>query len=111
MLASDVRSSKDLAKAGPFIYCDVTDKDSLSRIVLESGVTHIVHLASLLSAIGEKNPQLTLRVNSVGIQNVLDVAASNQLKVRLRVSAGRWCTCFVARFSSSPQQSVVCYNY
>jgi nucleoside-diphosphate-sugar epimerase len=84
VLASDVRNSKDLAKAGPFIYCDVTDKDGLSRIVLESGVTHIVHLATMLSAIGEKNPQLALRVNTVGIQNVLDVAASNQLKVRMR---------------------------
>jgi UDP-glucose 4-epimerase len=81
VVTSDVRCSKGLASNGPFIYCDVTDKDSLARIVLENGITHIIHLATLLSAIGEKSPQLALRVNTVGIQNVLGIAADNGLGV------------------------------
>lgn len=87
VLASDVRVSQDLTGRGPFIYCDVTDKDSLARIVLESRITHVVHLATLLSAIGERNPQLALRVNTVGIQNILDLAVNSQLTVR-RASEG-----------------------
>jgi threonine 3-dehydrogenase len=83
VITSDVRSSKGLTHSGPFTYCDVTDKDNLARIVLENGITHVIHLATLLSAIGEKSPQLALRVNTVGIQNVLDLAATNGLSVRI----------------------------
>jgi threonine 3-dehydrogenase len=86
VLASDVRVSQDLADAGPFIYCDVTDKDNMARIVLESRITHVVHLATLLSAIGERNPQLALKVNTLGIQNILDVAATSKLSVHLGVA-------------------------
>lgn len=85
VLASDVRGAREQLRngSGPFIYCDVTDKDSLARIVLEYRITTVVHLASLLSAIGERNPQLALRVNTIGIQNVLDLAAQNGLQVGL----------------------------
>ena len=82
VVASDVRSCKELSNAGPFVYCDVTEKDGLARIVLENNITHIIHLATLLSAVGERSPQLALRVNTIGIQNVLDLAASNKLTVR-----------------------------
>lgn len=81
VIASDVRTSRDLLESGPFVYCDVQDKDSLARIILENGVTYVVHLATLLSAIGEKNPQLALKVNTVGIQNILELASSHKMKV------------------------------
>eukprot|EP00803_Ostreobium_quekettii_P006554 evm.model.scf_1561.3 EVM.evm.TU.scf_1561.3 scf_1561:19832-23848(-) len=81
VIASDVRTSRELLDGGPFVYCDVQDKDNLARIVLENGVSHIVHLATLLSAIGEKNPQLALRVNTTGIQNILELASSHKLKI------------------------------
>ncbi|CAD7695020.1 unnamed protein product [Ostreobium quekettii] len=81
VIASDVRTSRELLDSGPFVYCDVQDKDNLARIVLENGVSHIVHLATLLSAIGEKNPQLALRVNTTGIQNILELASSHKLKI------------------------------
>lgn len=43
----------------------------MARLVLENGVTHVVHLATLLSAVGERNPALALKVNIHGVQ-VLD---------------------------------------
>jgi hypothetical protein len=49
VIASDVRSSRRLLDSGPFSYCDVLDKDALARIILENGVTHVLHLATLLS--------------------------------------------------------------
>ena len=64
-----------------FVYCDVQDYDALTRVVLEQGIDTVVHLASLLSAIGEKNPQLALKVNCAGIQNVLEVARLHDLTV------------------------------
>jgi len=81
VVASDVRNNRTLAEEGPFVYCDVQDKDNLARILLENGITTIVHLATLLSAIGEKNPRLALKVNTHGIQNILDLAATNEIKV------------------------------
>jgi len=61
--------------------CDVTQYDMLARIALESGCTQIIHLASLLSAIGERNPELAKKVNILGTQNVLEVAKDNGIKV------------------------------
>ena len=53
---------------------DVTDVESLHRLVSEHETTLVVHLASLLSAVGELKPQLALRVNNKGLENVLEVA-------------------------------------
>eukprot|EP01024_Parvocaulis_polyphysoides_P044148 TRINITY_DN405_c0_g1_i4.p1 TRINITY_DN405_c0_g1~~TRINITY_DN405_c0_g1_i4.p1 ORF type:complete len:275 (-),score=8.82 TRINITY_DN405_c0_g1_i4:463-1233(-) len=80
VMASDIRMHRELAASGPFAYCDVTDQQNLARIIVENGVTHVVHLATLLSAIGEKNPTLALRVNTTGIQNLLDLAIKYNFK-------------------------------
>lgn len=33
-------------------YCDVLDKDNMARIILENGITHVIHFATLLSGGG-----------------------------------------------------------
>ena len=63
VIASDVRNASDeMTAAGPFHQLDVTDADELETLVKDNGVCTIVHLAALLSATGEKNPQLALQV-------------------------------------------------
>eukprot|EP00965_Chrysotila_dentata_P038210 1269454-Pleurochrysis_carterae.AAC.4 len=82
VVASDVRSPpRELLDSGTFLYLDVTDFTQVARVVLEQGITTIVHLAALLSATGESNPQLALRVNVAGVSNVLEVARLHNLRV------------------------------
>ena len=83
VVATDIRSTgvPRIQNDGPFCYCDVMQKDTLIRLVLEHNINCIVHNASILSAIGERNPQLALKINTEGIQNVLEVAVQNGIRV------------------------------
>lgn len=53
---------------------DVLDRELMEGTVRRHGVTMIVHLASLLSAVGEMKPQLALKINNGGLENVLEIA-------------------------------------
>lgn len=59
---------------GPVEVLDISDPASLARVVKENNVDTVYHLAALLSATGEKNPQLAWEVNMDGLRNVLDVS-------------------------------------
>ncbi len=61
-------------REGPVEVLDVSDASALTRVVKERRVDTIYHLAALLSATGENNPQLAWQVNMDGLRNVLEVA-------------------------------------
>jgi nucleoside-diphosphate-sugar epimerase len=83
VVASDIRpfAAGSPAADGPFAMVDVMDGNALGRVVLEHRVDRVVHLASLLSAIGEQNPQLAMKLNTRGIENVLELARQNKIAV------------------------------
>ncbi len=60
---------------------DIREKDILKTIITKYKITQIYHLASLLSAVGEKNPQLAWDVNMGGLKNILDLAVEFNLKL------------------------------
>ncbi len=66
---------------GPHEIVDVTDYEQLRAIIKKHSINTIYHLASILSATGEKNPELAWRVNLNGLKNVLDLAATQECKV------------------------------
>ncbi len=66
-------------RAGPIEILDTADSSALSRIIKEHKVDTVYHLASLLSATGEEDPQLAWQVNMDGLKNVLEVARTNGL--------------------------------
>lgn len=68
-----------LLDSGPFEHIDATDKENIAKIVKKYDVDTIYHLAAVLSAVGEENPQLAWRVNMDGLYNVLEVAREHNL--------------------------------
>lgn len=67
-------------KSGPFIVVDVTNYDRVNNAIKEHDVGKIFHLSSILSAAGEKNPQLAYRVNFNGLYNVLETSRENEIE-------------------------------
>ena len=68
IIATDIRQSTNCQ------ILDVMDIDTIDSLVQTEGVTEIYHLAALLSATGEKNPELCWKINVEGLQNVITVA-------------------------------------
>jgi len=74
------KPDRNLLGSSPFEYIDVTDGEGLSRIVRKYDIDTIYHLAAVLSATGERNPQLAWSVNMGGLYNVLEVARENGIR-------------------------------
>ncbi|PID81249.1 MAG: UDP-glucose 4-epimerase [Clostridiales bacterium] len=60
---------------------DVTDLKAFQALFSKYQIDEVYHLASILSAKGEANPDLLWRVNMGGLQNVLDLARQYQFKL------------------------------
>lgn len=78
VVCSDINEPKNI-KTGIFEKLDVTDGNRLNEIVSKYKITQIYHLAALLSATGEKNPQLAWKINMDGLMNVLEVARNHKV--------------------------------
>ncbi len=60
---------------------DVTDKLKLNKLVDEFAINEIYHLAAILSAKGESEPQKAWNINMTGLFNILDAAKIGHCKV------------------------------
>jgi len=74
VLATDIREPDGSAKSGPFRVLDVTDPVAVDDAVRGHEADCVYHLAAILSASGERNPQLAWSVNMGGLYNVLETA-------------------------------------
>lgn len=61
-------------ESGPFELLNVNDAQRLADICKKYKINQIIHLAAILSANAEKNPQLAYEINMNGTYNVLEVA-------------------------------------
>ena len=77
IVATDIRDSEELEKLGiNFLKLDVLDFEKLENIIKEFNIDEVYHLAAILSASGEKNPQLCWKINMDGLLNVLELSLS-----------------------------------
>jgi len=80
VIASDLREQNPLLEgSGPYVSLDVMNKEMLHVQVIRQGITQIYLLAAILSATGEKNPNLAWNLNMQGLLNVLDIAREEKL--------------------------------
>ena len=71
--------SEKLRASGPFVFIDVTRRETVEEVVRRYDIDTIYHLAAILSAVGEKKPQLAWRVNMDGLYNILEIAREYDL--------------------------------
>ncbi|MCJ7611267.1 MAG: NAD-dependent epimerase/dehydratase family protein, partial [Candidatus Aminicenantes bacterium] len=73
ILATDITEPAEAIKnGGPFEFLDVTRREALDRVIHKHRIDTVYHMAAILSASGEKNPQLAWDVNMNGTYNILE---------------------------------------
>lgn len=78
LIGSDIHRTKS---HGQFEYLDIRDADRLRSLIERHDIGTIYHLAGILSAGGEKSPQLAWDINLNGLRNVLHAARDYGLKI------------------------------
>jgi len=73
------KPSKTLEESGPFEFIDVARRDTVERVCDKYDVDAVVHMAAILSAVGEQNPMRCWDVNMNGTLNVLEVAREREM--------------------------------
>lgn len=90
VVAADIsiEKCKHLAEDGPFEALDVLDKDRYIEIVRKYQIDTLFNLVALLSATGEKNPELAWKINIGALTNSLNIAKDNHCAVFTPSSIG-----------------------
>ena len=63
-----------IRETGVYESVDVLDAKKLGEVCRKHDINQIVHLAAILSAVGESKPQLAYDINMNGLFNILEVA-------------------------------------
>ena len=75
IISTDIQKPPSSIKRNSvFHYLNVMDMHMIAKMVVENDIDTIFHMAAILSATGEKNPQLAYQVNLQGTINILEVA-------------------------------------
>ncbi|XP_046642887.1 L-threonine 3-dehydrogenase, mitochondrial-like [Daphnia pulicaria] len=82
VIMSDIlKPSKEVVESGPYIFADILDFKCLQEMVVNNRIDWIIHFSALLSAVGEQNVPLAIRVNIEGLHNVMELAKQYRLRI------------------------------
>lgn len=83
VIASDIKSMSGgtVNQDGIFEHIDCLDAQEVYSVIKKYKIDTIFHLAAILSAAGEKNPQLAWSVNINGLYNVLEIAREHKCSI------------------------------
>ena len=81
VIASDInRGNLELVNSGPFEIIDAKDFKSIKDCVLKYKIDTIYLMAAMLSATGEKHPEMAWDLNTTSLFNVLNLAKEKIIK-------------------------------
>ncbi len=73
IIATDLADEYKTSDA-TYIKLDVTDNNKMEEIIKENKITNVIHLASILSALAEKHPDLAKKVNIDAVVNLFELS-------------------------------------
>ena len=88
VITTDIRPVGAAGSEGPFYQADCRDGQTLSEIVRKHRIDTIYHLAALLSAVSEQDPQKAWDINMNGLFTVLEIARQEETGVFVPSSIG-----------------------
>lgn len=71
--------TEEFRNSGPYETANVTNKEEIRSLIEKYDINTIYHLVGVLSAVGEKKPDLAWSVNMDGLKNVLDLAVEYKI--------------------------------
>lgn len=80
VIASDLREPGGELCDGPCVTLNALDKEGLYAVAEEYKIDQVYHLAAILSAKGEDDPQFAWKLNMDSLLNVLELAKDKKLK-------------------------------
>ncbi len=80
VIASDLAQEPHSIESTPYEKLNVLDQNKIEQVIQKHQITVVYHLAAILSAAGEKNPQLCWDVNINGLYNILEAARKCNVK-------------------------------
>ncbi|CAG0916987.1 unnamed protein product [Notodromas monacha] len=88
IMSDIVKPDLDIMRSGPYLYADILDREGLHNIVVTHRIDWLIHFSALLSAIGEQNLRLAMKVNIEGVHNILEVSRTHKLRVFIPSTIG-----------------------
>jgi nucleoside-diphosphate-sugar epimerase len=100
------KPSDELKNSGPFHFINVNDIDTVEEMVKKYDIDTVYHMAAILSAVGEKNPQLCWDVNMNGTINILELGIKYEMaRIIIPSSIAVWGA--GVPLDNTPQESVL----
>ncbi|XP_070168970.1 L-threonine 3-dehydrogenase, mitochondrial isoform X1 [Polyergus mexicanus] len=88
ILTDIIKPTEESLENGPFVFADILDFKGLQKIVVDYRIDWLIHFSALLSAVGEQNVPLAVRVNIEGMHNVIELAKQYKLRIFIPSTIG-----------------------
>ena len=99
VVTSDIKEPQGVLKEGRFEKLDVMQKDHLFELLKKNEITQVYHLAAILSAKGEQNPQWAWKLNMESLLHVMEAA------VELKLQKVYWPSSIAAFGPTTPREN------
>ncbi|CAF1507584.1 unnamed protein product [Adineta steineri] len=88
VLSDIVRPSDELLRQGTYRYADVMDVKQVQELLVNNQIDWLIHLSALLSAVGERDVPLAMKLNIEGTHNILELARKYKCRLFIPSTIG-----------------------